>query len=339
MSGHGEDGSLKAVFVAVAVNAIITVAKYVGWFVTGSPALLAEGIHSTADVGNQVLLWVGIKQGEKGADEDHPYGWGPARYMWNLKSAMGIFFLGCGVTLYHGVHSLLAGSHHEELSQTAEWVGLGILGASLVLEGGSFLIAFKEVKKSKGELSWKEYLNEGDDPTGVGVVLEDSMAVVGVLLALTGFGLSKVLHSPYPDAIATVLIGLLLGWIAVYLAKVNGRLLIGASISKSQLAKIKAALEADEMVERVVDMKTEILGQGRIRVKAEVDLYEKLMAARMREAIKDDVQDLEEGQEPAKVLVDVVGRTVRITGAEIERLERVIRSVAPTAIHIDLELI
>ena len=92
-------------------------------------------------------------------------------------------------------------------------------------------------------------------------------------------------------------------------------------------------------MEKVVDLKTEILGQGRMRVKAEVDLYEKLMASRMREALKDDARDIEGGEEPMKVLVDVVGRTVRITGDEIERLEREIRKVAPTAVHIDLELI
>ncbi len=337
MSAGG--GSLKAVFVAVAVNSVITVAKFIGWFMTGSPALLAESIHSTADVGNQFLLWVGIKVSEREADEEHPYGWGPARYLWNLKSAMGIFFLGCGATVWHGVHALTAGGHVEPADPNSHWIGIGILIAAFVLEGGSFLVAYKEVSKAKGDdVTWKEYLNEGDDPTGVGVLLEDAMAVVGVLIALVGIGLSQALHSHYPDAIATLLIGLLLGWIAIYLAKVNGRLLIGASISKGQIQRIRDALEADEIVESVVDLKTEILGQGRMRVKAEVDLYEKLMASRMREALKDDVEEIEGGEEAMKVLVDVVGRTVRITGHEIERLERVIRAVAPSAIHIDLEL-
>jgi solute carrier family 30 (zinc transporter), member 9 len=338
MSAGG--GSLKAVFVAVAVNSVITVAKFVGWFLTGSPALLAETIHSIADVGNQFLLWVGIKVSERDADDEHPYGWGPARYLWNLKSAMGIFFLGCGVTVWHGIHALTSGGHATEADETSQWIGIGILIAAFVLEGGSFLVAYKEVSKAKGsDVTWSEYLNEGDDPTGVGVLLEDAMAVLGVLIALVGIGLSHVLHSHYPDAIATLLIGLLLGWIAIYLAKVNGRLLIGASISKAQIKRIRDALEADDIVEKVVDLKTEILGQGRMRVKAEVDLYEKLMASRMRDALKDDVDEIEGGEEAMKVLVDVVGRTVRITGHEIERLERVIRSVAPSAIHIDLELI
>jgi zinc transporter 9 len=285
------------------------------------------------------LLWIGIKQSAKEADEDHPYGFGPARYLWNLKSAMGIFFLGCGATVWHGVHALMQGGHVEEADPNHVWIGIGILVAAFILEGFSFLVAYVEVKKAKGDETWMDYLLEGDDPTGVGVVLEDAMAVLGVLIALVGISLSKLLDSAYPDAIATLVIGLLLGWIAIFLAKVNGRLLIGASISKKQLKKIRDALEADEMVEKVVDLKTEILGQGRIRVKAEVDLYEKLMARRMREALKDDVAEIEGGEEPMKVMVDVVGRTVRLTGQEIARLERVIRSVAPAAIHIDLELI
>ena len=128
--------------------------------------------------------------------------------------------------------------------------------------------------------------------------------------------------------------------VAYFLARANGRLLIGASVSKELMQSIRDALEQDEIVERVVDLKTEILGMGRIRVKCEVDLYEKLMATRMREALKDDVKELEqEGAETMKVLVDVVGRTIRITGREIERLEGVIQRVAPTAAHIDLELI
>jgi zinc transporter 9 len=299
MAGHGEDGSLKAVVVAVAVNAVITVAKYAGYFMTGSPALLAEGIHSTADVANQFLLWIGIKQSERAADEEHPYGWGPARYLWNLKSAMGIFFLGCGVTVWHGIHAFM--THGEHAGEDANpWIGLGILGASFLLEGYSFMVAYNEVKKSKGDRTWREYMNTGDDPTGVGVVLEDLMAVVGVLIALVGVGLSELLHSPYPDAAATVLIGLLLGWIAIYLAKVNGRLLIGAQVAKTEVDAIRNALANDPIVEKVVDLKTEILGQGRMRVKAEVDLYEKLMAMRMRDALKDDAKEIEEGEEPRR---------------------------------------
>lgn len=342
MSGSGDgDESLTAVLVAVSVNLVITVAKYVGWFLTWSPALLAEAIHSTADVGNQFLLWIGLRQSAKEATPEHPYGHGPARYVWNLKSAMGIFFLGCGVTLYHGLyelhHALRAGAgggSHDE-----GWIGLAILLGAFLLEGFSLLVAIKGIAAQKGDMGWLEFMREGDDPTGVGVLLEDLAAVFGVLVAFVGVGLSKVLHSPYPDIAATLVIGLLLGYVAIFLARANSRLLIGAAVSQRQIDAIQAALEADEMVELVRDLKTEIIGQGRIRVKCEIDLYEKLIAKRMLESLKQDVAALKDGEDPNKVLVDVVGRAVRVTGKEIMRLEAVILAVAPNAAHIDLELI
>ncbi len=342
MSGHGDGNTLKAVIVAVAVNSVITVAKYIGWAITMSPSLLAEAIHSTADVGNQFLLWVGIKVSEREATEEHPYGWGPAQYLWNLKSAMGIFFLGCGVTLYHGVHHayLLTKDGPHPQNNDPNHIGIWILVGAVILEGYSWWVAMVGIRDSKGDQGWIEYMKEGDDPTSVGVLLEDSAAVLGVLIALGGLGLSTILHSPIPDIVATLLIGILLGWVAFFLARANGRLLIGASVSKGQMDVIRAALLADEIVEKVSDLKTEILGQGRMRVKCEVDLYEKLMATRMRDALKGDVQRIEESdEETMKVLIDVVGRTIRITGKEIERLEGVIMKVAPTAAHIDLELI
>ena len=163
--------------------------------------------------------------------------------------------------------------------------------------------------------------------------------MLGVLIALVGVSISHVTHSPVADSIASILIGLLLGWLAIFLAKANGRLLIGASISAKQKQRILDALEGDEMVEKVQDLKTRIIGQGQMRVKCEVDLYEKLIAMRMADALKQDAERIRKGEDPMKVIVDVVGRSVRITGDEIERLERKIKNAAPTAVHIDLELI
>lgn len=349
MSAGGEN-SLKAVVVAVAVNGFITVLKFVGWLMTMSPSLLAEAIHSFADVGNQVLLWVGIRQSAKDATEDHPYGWGSARYLWNLKSAMGIFFLGCGVTVYHGVShglALLNKDEHgeaakkvvEEGSLDPEVVGLVILFIAVVLEGYSWWVAYKEVDASRGDVPWGDFIKKGDDPTGVGVLLEDTAAVGGVFLALAGLGLSKLTGSPIPDIIATILIGILLGWVAIFLAKANGRLLIGAAVDSLQLDRIRKVLEDDPIVEKVEDLKTLVMGSGQMRVKCEVDLYEKLVASKIQAALADDARRLENGEQPMKVLVDVVGRSVRAAANEIQRLDQKVQEVAPNAVHIDLELI
>jgi zinc transporter 9 len=345
VSGGGD--SMKAVVVAVAVNSVITVLKFAGWLLTWSPSLLAEAIHSTADVGNQFLLWIGIRESNKAATPEHPYGWGNARYLWNLKSAMGIFFLGCGVTVAHGLHHAylqVQGGHHEEAVKTVggmspATIGIVILIIAVVLEGYSWWVALKEVNEARGDVSWSEYLAKGDDPTGVGVLLEDTAAVGGVLIALVGVGLSSALHSPIPDIVATLLIGGLLGWVAVFLAKANGRLLIGAAVSQEQLDLIREALESDEMVERVEDLKTQVIGPGRIRVKCEIDFYEKLIAKRIRESLKDDMDRLERGEGTMKVLVDIVGRSVRAAADEIQRLDQKVRDIVPTAAHVDLELI
>ncbi|MGE0713554.1 MAG: cation diffusion facilitator family transporter [Planctomycetota bacterium] len=343
---HGEDNSLKAVIVAVAVNAFIMVLKFVGWFLTWSPSLLAEAIHSVADVGNQFLLWVGIRQSQKAATPEHPYGWGTARYLWNLKSAMGIFFLGCGVTIAHGIHHAYEHFAHPAVRPALapgqldpEVVGLVILLVATLLELYSWSVAFQEINAARGEMSLREYFAEGDDPTGVGVLLEDTAAVAGVLVALTGLGLTKLTGSALFDIAATVVIGALLGWVAYVLARANGRLLIGAAVSKGELAKIKAALEDDEMVQRIVDLKTVVLGQGQVRVKCEVDLHEKLIANRIRDSLKADAARLGKGEEPMRVLVDVVGRSVRAAAGEIQRLDQKVREASPAAAHVDLELI
>lgn len=344
----GGDNSLKAVVVAVVVNGFITVLKFIGWFLTGSPSLMAEAIHSLADVGNQVLLWVGIRESAKDATEDHPYGWGSARYLWNLKSAMGIFFLGCGVTVYHGLSHgfalLKADGHHvpkvvEEGSIDPAIVGISILVVAVILEGYSWWVAYKEVNASRGDVPWGDFIKKGDDPTGVGVLLEDTAALGGVFLALGGMGFSKLIQSPIPDIIATILIGILLGWVAIFLAKANGRLLIGASVDSIQLDRIRKVLEDDPIVEKVEDLKTLVMGSGQMRVKCEVDLYEKLVASKISGALQDDVRRLEKGEQPMKVLVDVVGRSVRAAANEIQRLDKKVQEVAPNAVHIDLELI
>lgn len=334
MSAPDGDSSLRSVITAVAVNFVIMVAKYVGWAMTQSPAMLGEAIHTTADVGNQVLLWIGIRQSARAATPEHPYGWGAARWMWNLMSAMGIFFLGCGVTAYHGIHAL-SETHPPKPSS----VGLVILAVSFVLECYSFLVAMQGINKDRGDTPFFEFLRQGDDPTGVGVLLEDSAAILGVLLALVGVGLSQWLHSPLPDAIATLTIAVLLGVVAVFLAQANGRLLVGASAGAGAEAKIRAALAADEVVEKVTDLKTEIIGAGRVRVMAQIDLQEKLVALRMRESLAQDAERLKGGAEPLQVLEEVVGRAVVVTGHEVQRLNKVIDAAIPEAAYVDLEIL
>ena len=330
--------SLKAVVVAVVANTLVTIAKFIGFALTGSAALLAEAVHSTADVGNQVLLWIGIRKSQQAATPEHPYGWGEARYLWNLKSAMGIFFLGCGATLFHGLHALWEFLHGHVHAEEPSWLGVGILVFALVVEGYSWWVAYVETNRQRGDQPWREFLSKGDDPTGAGVLLEDTAAMLGVLFALVGVGLSQLLHTPIFDIAATLLISLLLGWLAIFLARANGRLLIGASVEPEAEARIRAALEGDELVEEVTELKTVILGQGRVRVACKVQLFERLLSAKIQDSLTADAKRLEGGEQPLKVLTDVVGRSVRAAGREIQRLETKVREVAPRAVDVDLEL-
>ena len=339
MSAPAEgDSSLKSVVVAVAVNVVIMIAKYVGWFLTASPAMLGEAIHTTADVGNQVLLWIGIRQSARAATPEHPYGWGAARWMWNLMSAMGIFFLGCGVTAYHGIHSLELYLRGHAEPPSHNHVGLIILAVSFVLESFSFVVAMQGINKDRGDTPFLEFLRQGDDPTGVGVLLEDSAAILGVLFALVGIGLSQWLDSPLPDAIATLIIAVLLGVIAVFLAKANGRLLVGASASPDAEGKIRDALSKDPIVDRLIDLKTEIIGAGKIRVTAQVELHEKLLATRMKVDLDRGVERLAKGEPALPVLTEVAERAVLVTGKEVQRLNGVIDEAVPEAAYVDLEI-
>jgi len=166
------NGSKMAIFAAIGANSLVTVAKLAGFAMTGSGAMLSEGMHSLADVGNQSLLAVGLKMSQKPADEDHPEGYGPEAFIWALVSAVGIFFMGAGVSITHGVQALFAEGHHGEGSTNWSWA-IGILVFSLVIESLSFGVAAKGMyddAKSHGQ-GLLEYLWTTDDPFGVAVIM------------------------------------------------------------------------------------------------------------------------------------------------------------------------
>jgi solute carrier family 30 (zinc transporter), member 9 len=162
------DHSLRAVLAAVLGNTTVTVLKFIAWMFSGSPSLLAEGVHSLADTLNQVLLFVGIRHGEGKPTPLYPFGKGRARYIWNLVSAMGIFFVGFGFTTYHGISRFVEAHPSDPVSNNL-WP-LAILAISFIIEGYTLLVAFSAVNKARGERPFWEYVRLGDDPTGVAVL-------------------------------------------------------------------------------------------------------------------------------------------------------------------------
>jgi len=206
-----------SVTLSIATNSAIAVAKGFGWVVTGSPTLFAETIHSLADIGNQVLLRVGEVRGRAGPDRLHPFGRGQEIYFWALVSAVSVFFVGCGINLYHGIHALLTPTPAEPFTLLV----LGLLVFALVLEGWTFRTALRELG------GFKELRRSHSNVTVLAVLLEDAVALLGIVLTLIVAGVSMI-AGPHPefDAIVAIVVGVLLGVMALFLAALNRRFLI-----------------------------------------------------------------------------------------------------------------
>jgi zinc transporter 9 len=209
-----------SVSISIATNSAIAAAKGFGWFVTGSPTLFAETVHSLADVGNQVLLRVGEVRGQAGPDSAHPFGRGQEKFFWALVSAVSVFFVGCGINLYHGIHALLQRETVEPFTPLI----IGLLLFALALELWTFTVALKEIG------GWSGLRSNRDNTTVLAVLLEDAVALLGIMLTLLVAGISFV-FGPHPafDAGVAIAVGVLLGAMALFLAALNRRLLIDAS--------------------------------------------------------------------------------------------------------------
>jgi zinc transporter 9 len=209
-----------SVKISIATNSAIAVSKGIGWFMTGSPTLFAETIHSLADVGNQLLLHVGEVRSKVGPDRQHPFGRGQELYFWALVSAVSVFFVGCGINVYHGVHALFS----PEPAQPFGPLVFGLLLFALALESYTFVVALRELG---GPSKLRANLN---NVTVLAVLLEDSVALLGILLTLIVGGVS-FLFGPRPvfDACAAIAVGAVLGAMAIFLAMLNRRFLIDTS--------------------------------------------------------------------------------------------------------------
>jgi len=209
-----------SVSISIGTNTAIAISKGFGWFVTGSPTLFAETVHSLADVGNQVLLKVGEVRGRQGPDDIHPFGRGQEKYFWALVSAVSVFFIGCGINLYHGVHALIDPQEGGAFSLLI----IGLLLFALVLESWTFVVALREIG------GWQGIRKNRNNTTVLAVLLEDAVALLGIVLTLIVSGVAYF-FGPHPefDAIVAIAVGVILGMLAVFLAAINRRLLIDTS--------------------------------------------------------------------------------------------------------------
>jgi len=311
-------GSKKAVVTAIAGNATVTIAKFVGFSLSGSSALMAEAVHSLADTANQSLLFLGLKRSERQADTKHHFGYGQEQYFWNLVSAVTIFFVGCVYTIMHAIDQFRHGEPPE-----LNWIAFAIIGLAFVIEGYSLLVALAEFNRQRKEegAGFVQYFRETRDPTTLAVLIEDSVAVFGLLLALLGMTLAAYTGSSVFDGIAAIAIGLLMGLLAFFLAYANKRFLIDAADTGLD-ESARRVWESDARVQRVQRVNSIVLSPEESLLMAEIELRE--------EGLFEDMRD-----EEIERTICYMQRINEIRHA----LEAGVRKKAPQASHIFIELV
>ena len=276
--------SKKVIYAALIGNALISVTKFAASVVTGSAAMLAEGIHSLVDTGNQGLLLYGLHRAKKPPDEKFPFGHGKEVYFWSFVVAILIFALGSGIALYEGVLHIL---QPEPVKNPM--INYVVLGFALIFEGGAWLFAFKEFSRSKGQWSYLQAVRRGKDPTIFMVLFEDSAAVLGLIVAFFGIWLGQVTGIVYLDGIATVIIGLILGGTAVWLAYETKGLLIGESANREVVQSIREMAKQLSGVTHVNEVLTIHMGPEFILVNLSVDFRDGVAS----EVVEDCVAQLD----------------------------------------------
>src|SRR6267154_842302 len=252
--------STKVIYVAIAANLAIALTKYGAAAITGSPAMLAEAFHSTADSCNEFLLLLGIKRSQRPPDELHPFGHGKELYFWSLVVAIVIFGIGAGFSLDDGISLLL----HPVTTPKPNW-NYAILAVAGVFEGYSWFVSRRELldRRRPGQTLWR-LIRASKDPSVFTVFIEDSAALGGIAIAALGIALGQVLHNPYCDPAASVLIGLLLAGVAILLANESRELLLGERAPLRQIQRVKELIGSEPSVEAVGDIFTMQLGPDEI---------------------------------------------------------------------------
>ncbi|MDH2413166.1 cation diffusion facilitator family transporter [Nocardioides sp. CER19] len=308
-SGGGE--SLLTVIVALTANGLLAIAKSAAAILTGSAAMVAEAAHSWADTGNEFFLILAERRGGRPRDEAHPRGYGQATYIWSLVAAFGLFSAGAMVSIWHGVTDLLHPSHEESSTFIANYV---VLALALALEGTSFLQATRQVRGAAKRLRLHplRYVDRTSNPTVRAVFLEDLAALIGIALAAAGIGLHQLTGEAAYDAIGSILIGLLLAVVAVFLMRRNMEYLMGEALDPGLRQQVLGRMLAHPQIDRITYLHVEYVGPQRLFVVAAVDLVgddvESHLALRLRtveadietdDLIEDAILTLAPPDEPA----------------------------------------
>jgi len=274
--------------------------------------MLSEAIHSVVDTGNQGLLLYGLSRSRKAADERHPFGYGMELYFWTFVVAILIFAVGAGVSIYEGVHKL--GSTGP---MTDAYVNYVVLGLALVFEAGAWVIAYREFSRYKAGLGWIEAIRETKDPTVVTVLFEDSAAMLGLLVAFIGILIADLMGVHKADALASIVIGVILAIVAALLAYEAKGLLIGEGARRETLAKLRGMVATAPGILRVNELLTMHLGPRDLLVNLSVDFDDRLGSVEVERLVSNLERRLKaEVPEVSRVFIEAQNWTAHVRARE-----------------------
>ncbi len=281
-----------AVLASTAGAGALTATKFTAAAFTGSAAMLAEGIHSLVDTGNCLLLYLGLRRSARPPDPSHPFGYGMELYFWTLVVALVMFAAGGVVTVGEGVLRIIKPNKLDHLG----W-SYAVLGLAAVFDGCTFAVAFRGFYKSKGEVAFWEGVRRVKDPSVLTVLLEDAASLVSVVIAFLGIFLGHRLSAPYLDGVASLLIGLLMGGVALGLVYQSKTLLVGESANEEVVAGVRAAVEADGAVDEIIDLLAMQLSPKDVLLNLKVRFHDGLSTHEVAAAV-DRLEEALRGRHP-----------------------------------------
>ena len=304
-------GSKKVIIAALIGNGLISITKFIAASITGSAAMMSEGIHSVVDTGNQVLLLYGLKRSQKPPDEQFPFGHGKEIYFWSFVVSILIFAVGAGISIYEGVSHII---HPSELHDPT--INYIVLTLAMIFESGALYFAVVEFNKVRGPMGYLEAVKKGKDPALFVVLFEDSAAMLGLFVAFIGIMMAQITHNPMWDGIASVAIGLILAFTAIWLAYETKGLLIGEGAPKKVVDSIKSIVNKHHGVEHLNEVLTLHMGPDFLLVAISIDFQDDLPAGRIEKSIQAITQDIKtEHSYVKKVFIEAEAASTKDTPA------------------------
>ncbi|MFM2030417.1 MAG: hypothetical protein RI927_37 [Actinomycetota bacterium] len=291
------EGSMRAIIAALLANIGIAITKFIAAAFSGSASMFAEGIHSVADSGNQILLIIGGKRAKRAATAAHPFGYGRSRYIYAFMVSIVLFSVGGMFSILEGIEKL---QHPHELEMV--WLPLVVLGAAIVMESLSLRTAVIEANHVRHGKSWVQFIRHAKSPELPVILLEDLAALIGLVLAFGGVGLTVVTGDPIWDAIGTLAIGGLLVLVAIVLGLETSSLLVGEGATAEDTGKIRKALKNTDGVESIIHMKTLYLGPDELMVGAKIAVTEKVTGKQIAQIIDTAEENVRTAVAAARVI-------------------------------------